>query len=71
LRSPPNSPTFVRVAQPLVLQGNVLAGEVLEGEVLDPCFDARPERTRIPPSPLDIGAVITEALRAAGLMKGS
>ncbi len=44
---------------------------VLEGEVLDPEVDARPERTQIPPPPIDIGAVITKALRAAGLMKGS
>ena len=44
---------------------------VLEGEVLDPELDARPEHTHIPPPPIDIGAVITQALRAAGLMKGS
>jgi len=44
---------------------------VLEGEVLDPNFDSRPERPHTPsPSPLDIGAVITKALRAAGLLKG-
>jgi hypothetical protein len=42
-----------------------------EGEVLDEAFAARPELTRIPPSPhVDIGAVITKALKAAGLMKG-
>jgi poly(hydroxyalkanoate) depolymerase family esterase len=42
----------------------------LEGEVLDKHF-RMPERADIPPSsPLDIGAVITEALKAAGLMKG-
>ena len=41
---------------------------VLEGEVLDSELDARPERTQIPP-PIDIGAVITKALKAAGLMK--
>jgi poly(hydroxyalkanoate) depolymerase family esterase len=44
---------------------------VLEGEVLDSELDARPEHTHIPPPPIDIGAVITKALRAAGLMKGS
>jgi len=44
--------------------------EPLEGEVLDKDFRI-PERADIPPSsPLDIGAVITEALKAAGLMKG-
>jgi hypothetical protein len=58
------------VVESQVLEGEVLEGEVMEGEVLDPTVDARPERTRIPPSPVDIGAVITKALRAAGLMKG-
>jgi hypothetical protein len=44
--------------------------EPLEGEVLDKHFRI-PERADIPPlSPFDIGAVITEALKAAGLMKG-
>jgi poly(hydroxyalkanoate) depolymerase family esterase len=43
--------------------------EPLEGEVLDKDFRI-PERADIPSSPLDIGAVITEALKAAGLMKG-
>ena len=43
---------------------------VLEGEVLDLESDARPEQ-HIPPPPVDIGAVITKALKAAGLMKGS
>jgi len=44
--------------------------EPLEGEVLDKHFRI-PERADIPPlSPLDIGAVITDALKAAGLMKG-
>jgi hypothetical protein len=43
----------------------------LDGEVLGPEVDASPERTHLPPSSrLDIGAVITEALTAAGLMKG-
>ena len=42
---------------------------VLEGEVLDSELDARPGRTQIPPPPIDIGAVITKALKAAGLMK--
>jgi poly(hydroxyalkanoate) depolymerase family esterase len=53
-----------------VLEGEVLESQVLEGEVLDPTVNARPERTGIPPSPVDIGAVITKALKAAGLMKG-
>ena len=44
---------------------------VLEGEVLAPELDAGPERTHSPPPPMDIGAVITKALKAAGLMKGS
>jgi feruloyl esterase len=44
---------------------------VHEGEVKDRELDARPERTHIPPPPVDIGAVITKALKAAGLMKGS
>jgi hypothetical protein len=44
---------------------------VLDGEVLDPKYDAGPEHTHIPPSaPIDISAVITKALKAAGLMKG-
>jgi len=42
---------------------------VLEGEVLDAELDARPGCTQIPPPPIDIGAVITKALEAAGLMK--
>lgn len=42
---------------------------VLEGEVLPPEGDA--ERTHLPPPAIDIGAVITNALKAAGLMKGS
>jgi poly(hydroxyalkanoate) depolymerase family esterase len=60
----------VRTPAPALAQPQVLDAEVLEGEVLDPCLDVELERTRIPPSPVDIGAVITKALRAAGLMKG-
>jgi hypothetical protein len=45
--------------------------DVLEGEVLAPESSERPERPQIPPPDMDIGAVITKALRAAGLMKGS
>jgi poly(hydroxyalkanoate) depolymerase family esterase len=45
--------------------------EVLEGEVLEPEFDRHSEDARVPPpSQFDIGAVITNALKAAGLMKG-
>jgi poly(hydroxyalkanoate) depolymerase family esterase len=44
---------------------------VLEGEVLEPELNASAERTQFPPPPTDIGAVINNALRAAGLMKGS
>jgi hypothetical protein len=47
---------LLRIRPPLPSSG------FLEGEILDPCFDARP--------PVDIGAVITKALKAAGLMKG-
>jgi hypothetical protein len=44
--------------------------EVLEGEVLSKDF-RMPQADEMPPTPpLDIGAVITEALRAAGLMRG-
>ena len=44
---------------------------VLDGEVLGKDFDESPSRRHIPPSsPLEIGAVITNALKAAGLMRG-
>ena len=43
---------------------------VLEGEVLAPELDAEPKRTHSPPPPIDIGAIISNALKAAGLMKG-
>jgi poly(hydroxyalkanoate) depolymerase family esterase len=57
------------LAQPGVPEGAVLEGEVLEGEVLDKDFEIGPEPPRIPPSPpIDIGAVINKALKAAGLM---
>jgi poly(hydroxyalkanoate) depolymerase family esterase len=66
----PTRPLRPALAQPYVLEGEVLEGEVLEGEAHDPGFNARPGRTRVPPSaPIDIGATITNALRAAGLMK--
>jgi feruloyl esterase len=43
----------------------------LDGEVLGPEVDTSPELPHIPPSShFDIGAVITKALTAAGLMKG-
>jgi len=43
---------------------------VLEGEVLD-AFDAGPQSAPFSSAtPIDVGAVITKALRAAGLMKG-
>jgi feruloyl esterase len=42
---------------------------VLEGEVLDAEMDARHERKQTPPPHIDIGAVITSALKTAGLMK--
>ena len=45
---------------------------VIEGEVLHPALHADPKTARIPGAvPLDIGAVITKALTAAGLMKGA
>lgn len=45
--------------------------DVLQGEVLEPELIGKPQRRSVPPSDMDIGAVITKALRAAGLMKGS
>jgi feruloyl esterase len=59
--------------QPKVLEGEVpdRHPEVLEGEVLGKEQDAKPKQAHIPRSlPVDIGAVITKALTAAGLMKG-
>jgi len=56
------SPTTAeRVAQP----------HALDGEVLDRAFDANgtDPHVRLSPSGVDIGAVITKALKAAGLMK--
>lgn len=44
---------------------------VLEGEILEPDADDKPEDAPIPPRDIDIGAIITNALRAAGLMKGN
>ena len=44
---------------------------VLEGEVLASESNAGAERPHIPPPLIDIGAVISNALKAAGLMKGS
>ena len=41
------------------------------GEVLGPEADEKPSYSSFPPPPMDINAVITKALRAAGLMKGS
>ena len=53
-----------------MLEGQVLEGEVLEGEVLDKASDAGPQGRKAPqPSPTDIGAVITKALKAAGLIR--
>lgn len=48
------------------------SAHVLEGEVLDKDFDVKPQQRNIPPSsPIDIGAVITKALKAAGIIKSS
>jgi poly(3-hydroxybutyrate) depolymerase len=44
--------------------------QVLEGEVLDKEPDGRAEHAHARPPRVDIGAVITKALTAAGLMKG-
>jgi poly(hydroxyalkanoate) depolymerase family esterase len=49
-------------------QSKVSGGDVLEGELLGPESNEKRERA---PSPVDIGAVINNALKAAGLMKGS
>jgi poly(hydroxyalkanoate) depolymerase family esterase len=55
---------------PVFAQPDVLDGEVLETDAPDPDFGARPGRAPFPPTgPSDIGAVISKALRAAGLMK--
>jgi feruloyl esterase len=80
IQSAPDRPAFLAPAaaraQPgvpngEVLEGEVLEGEVLEGEVLDKEAQEAPDRASSPPTPaIDIGAVITKALTAAGLMKG-
>ena len=51
----------------------LVPSKVLVGEVLEPESDVEeePKRSRIPRPDFDIGGVITKALRAAGLMKGS
>lgn len=55
------------VSEPAATRDSI---HVLEGEVLNP-EDARQEHTQIPPSPhIDIAAVITKALKGAGLIKG-
>ena len=55
------------VSEPAATRDSI---HVLEGEVLNP-EDARQEHRRIPPSPhIDIAAVITKALKGAGLIKG-
>jgi hypothetical protein len=62
---PPKQPEVSRPA------ATVPQPHVLEGEVLEPELNATAERTQVPPPPVDIGAVITNALKAAGLMKAS
>jgi poly(hydroxyalkanoate) depolymerase family esterase len=48
------------------------SAHVLEGEVLDIDFDVKPQYRNIPPSSsIDISAVITKALKAAGIIKSS
>jgi feruloyl esterase len=61
------------LAKKLHESGTSPAGpQVLEGEVLEPEFDSDPAHPHVPSSShIDVGAVITNALRAAGLMKGS
>jgi hypothetical protein len=51
-----------------MLESEVLESEVLESEVLDKDYDMSPKHANIPPLPIDIGAVINRALKAAGLM---
>ena len=66
--TPTQSEITVAAEQPHVSGAATLhQPHVLEGEVQDRELDTRPER----PLPVDIGAVITRALKAAGLMKGS
>jgi feruloyl esterase len=48
-----------------------LKRHVLEGEVLGPEVESAPEFSRTQPLPIDIGAVINNALKAAGLMRGN
>jgi hypothetical protein len=69
--APAQSETTVTGQRPQVIRPAAALPQphVLEGEVLDSELDARPGRTQIPPPPIDIGAVITKALKAAGLMK--
>jgi poly(hydroxyalkanoate) depolymerase family esterase len=70
--APTQSEITVAAEQPHVGSTAALPqSHVRAGEVQDRGLDARPERMHIPPPPVDIGAVITKALKAAGLMKGS
>jgi poly(hydroxyalkanoate) depolymerase family esterase len=57
------------IVQRDVPQGEALQDVVLEGEILDKETEMRPEFSRSPRMPIDINAVITRALTAAGLMK--
>ena len=61
-----------RVARQLVAR-QFIAPQVIAPQVMEPSLSARPGPTKSAPpprmSPLDIGAVITNALQAAGLMK--
>ncbi len=54
-----------------VLEGEMLDGEILDGEILgrQDRQDAPEHRPRLSSFPVDVGEVITKALRAAGLMK--
>lgn len=70
--APTQSEIMVAAKQPHVSRTATLPQpHVRAGEMQDRELDARPERTHIPTLPVDIGAVITKALKAAGLMKGS
>jgi poly(hydroxyalkanoate) depolymerase family esterase len=57
-----------QVLESEMLESEVLESEVLESEVLDKDYDMSPKHANIPPLPIDIGAVINRALKAAGLM---
>ena len=61
-------PQAVPEPRAIALDSGPAESDILEGEILDKNFD---EKTYVPPSsPFEIGAVITKAMKAAGLLKG-